>query len=134
MKNDFQNKIAVITGASSGIGEATARRLASAGLQVTLVARRVERLLKLKKEIEASGGKAKVIAADLSLEADRSRVFETVQAGGGADVLINNAGFGWYGYYKNMPWETAREMLQVNIGAAVHLTSLFLPEMQKRDR
>ena len=134
MKNDFQNKTAVITGASSGIGEATARRLASAGLQVTLVARRVERLLKLKKEIEATGGKAKVIAADLSLEADRSRMFETVQAEGGADVLINNAGFGWYGYYNNMPWETAREMLEVNIGAAVHLTSLFLPEMQKRDR
>jgi len=84
MKNDFQNKTAVITGASSGIGEATARRLASAGLQVTLVARRVERLLKLKKEIEATGGKAKVIAADLSLEADRSRMFETVQAEGGA--------------------------------------------------
>jgi short-subunit dehydrogenase len=131
---DWKDKVAVITGASSGIGEATAQRLASAGLQVTLVARRLERLLNVKERIEAAGGKAKVIAADLSRAEDRTRVFESVQADGGADVLINNAGFGWYGYYKDMPWETAREMLQVNIGAVVHLTSLFLPEMQKKNR
>jgi short-subunit dehydrogenase len=131
---DWKDKVAVITGASSGIGEATARRLASAGLRVTLVARRLERLLNLKERIEAAGGTAKVIAADLSREADRSRVFESIQAEGGADILINNAGFGWYGYYKDMSWETAREMLRVNIGAAAHLTSLFLPEMQKKKR
>ncbi len=130
---DWNDRVAVITGASSGIGEATARRLARADMLVTLVARRIERLLNLKEQIEAAGGKAKVIAADLSREADRIRVFESVQADGGADVLINNAGFGWYGYFNNMRWETALEMLQVNIGATVHLTSLFLPEMQKRN-
>ncbi|MCL4528429.1 MAG: SDR family oxidoreductase [Chloroflexi bacterium] len=129
----WKDKVAVITGASSGIGEATARRLAAAGLQVTLVARRLERLLSLKEQIEMAGGKAKIVAADLSREADRIRVFESVQTNGGVDVLINNAGFGWYGYFKEMPWKTAHEMLQVNIGSMVHLTSLFLPEMQKRD-
>jgi short-subunit dehydrogenase len=134
MKNDWKNKVAVITGASSGIGAATARNLVRHGLNVILVARRLERLLDLKENIEAAGGKAKVIAADLSLETDRVRVFASVQAEGGADVLINNAGFGWYGYYNEMPWETTREMLEVNIGAAVQLTSLFLPEMQKRGR
>ncbi len=127
------DSVAVITGASSGIGEATARRLAVAGLHVTLIARRLERLQNLKTQIEAAGGRAKVIVADLSREVDRIRVFESVQADGGADVLINNAGFGWYGYFKEMPWKTALEMLQVNVGAAVHLTSLFLPEMQKQN-
>ncbi len=131
---DWKDKVAVITGASSGIGEATARRFAATGLQVILVARRLERLLKLKEQIEATGGKAKVIAADLSHETERCRVFEFVQTNGCADVLINNAGFGWYGYFDNMPWEIALEMLRVNIGATVHLTSLFLPEMRKHNR
>ncbi len=107
---DWKDKVAVITGASSGIGEATARRFAAAGLQIILVARRLERLLNLKTQIEADGGKAKIIAADLSREADRICVFESVRASGGADVLINNAGFGWYGYFNNMSWKTALEM------------------------
>lgn len=128
---DWQNKTAIITGASSGIGEATARRFAEAGLRVVLVARRMERLLGLKKEIESKGGKAQVIAADLGCEADRVKVFEQVQT---ADVLINNAGIGWYGYFDQMSWETAREMLRVNIEATAHLTSLFLPTMKKRNR
>jgi short-subunit dehydrogenase len=119
MKYDWKNKVAVITGASSGIGAATARHLVKHGLNVVLVARRLD----LKEHIEAMRGKAKVIAADLSHETDRVRVFASVQAEGGADVLINNAGFGWYGYYNEMPWETAREMLEVNIGVTVQLTS-----------
>ncbi|MFH2103650.1 MAG: SDR family oxidoreductase [Chloroflexota bacterium] len=131
---EWPGKVAVITGASSGIGAATVRQLAAAGLRVVLVARRLERLLGLKKEIEASGGQAEVIAADLGDESDRLRVFETTHAlHGGADALINNAGFGWYGYYERMPWETAREMLDVNVGAAMHLTSLFLPGMIEKN-
>ena len=132
MKTDWHDRIAVVTGASSGIGEATAQRLAAQGLQVRLVARRLERLLCLQERIESWGGKAAVIVADLGLEADRCRMFDTVQTLGGADVLINNAGFGWYGYFTDMSWETAREMLNVNVAAAVHLTSLFMPEMQRR--
>lgn len=132
MTNQWTDKIAVVTGASSGIGEATAERLAAQGLQVRLVARRLDRLLCLQERIEAWGGKATVVAADLAVEAERCRLFECVQSRGGVDVLINNAGFGWYGYFTDMCWGTAREMLDVNIAAAVHLTSLFLPEMQKR--
>jgi uncharacterized protein len=127
---DWKNKIAVVTGASSGIGEATARRLAQAGVNVILVARRLERLLLLKAGITSAGGKAQVIAADLGSENERKRVFEQV---GAADILVNNAGFGWYGYFNEMNWETAREMLQVNVSATAHLTSLFLPGMRERN-
>jgi short-subunit dehydrogenase len=128
---DWQNKVAVVTGASSGIGAATARRLAQAGLTVVLVARRLERLLGLQAEIASAGGKAEVVAADLRSETEREHVFEQV---GAADVLVNNAGFGWYGYFNKMNWGTVREMLQVNVGAATHLTSLFLPGMMERNR
>ncbi len=131
---DWRGKAAVVTGASSGIGEASAQLLATKGLSVTLVARRLDRLTDLKDRIETAGGKARVIEADLGLETDRRLVFDSVQAAGGTDVLINNAGFGWYGYFSAMPWEAADEMLRVNIGAAVQLTSLFLPEMLKRER
>ncbi len=131
---EWKGKAAVITGASSGIGEATAELLACKGLRVTLVARRLDRLTEIRRRIEVSGGSALILEADLSLDADRQAVFDAIQADGGADVLINNAGFGWYGYFSAMPWETALEMLRVNIGAAVHLTSLFLPEMLKRLR
>ncbi len=130
MKTNWRNKTALVTGASSGIGAATARQLAGSGLQVILIARRSERLLELKAEIELAGGKAEVIAADLGSENERQRLFEQVR---GVDVLVNNAGFGWYGYFKEMSWETAREMLDVNIGATAHLTSLFLPGMFNRN-
>lgn len=134
MAIDWKGRIAVVTGASSGIGEATALKLAAQGMQVRLVARRLERLLCLQERIESVGGRATVLAADLSLESERCRLFDLIQAQGGADVLINNAGFGWYGYFSRMPWDIAREMLAVNVAAAVHLTSLLLPEMLRRAR
>ena len=126
---NWHGKVAVVTGASSGIGAATARQLAKVGLNVVLVARRTERLLHLQTEIEARGGQADIATADLSSEQERYRIFERVSS---ADVLVNNAGFGWYGYFADMRWETVREMLQVNIGATAHFTSLFLPGMCER--
>jgi short-subunit dehydrogenase len=125
------NKIAVITGASSGIGAATARNLARHGLKVVLVARRRERLEQLASEIRLSGGQAEIISADLSQEAERERVFAQVEAEyGQVDVLVNNAGLGWYGYGIEMPWTIASEILQVNVTAAVHFTLLFLKKMR----
>ena len=128
---NWQGKTAVVTGASSGIGAATARQFAGMGMRVFLVARRLERLIGLQAEIASAGGTAEVAAADLSSEAERARVFEQV---GAADVLVNNAGFGWYGYYSEMSWKTAHEMLETNVAATVHLTSLFLPGMRRRNR
>ena len=133
MTNTWQGKIALVTGASSGIGAATARRLAKEGLLVILVARRVRRLEQLAAEIIAGGGQAEVISADLGLEEDRQRVYDTVNSRHGCpDVLINDAGFSYYGYLVDMPWQTGLDMLAVNVVAAIHLTYLFLPEMLAR--
>lgn len=126
----WQDKVAVVTGASSGIGAATARLFASKGLRVFLVARRLDRLLELQAEIASAGGKAEVAAADLRSEKNRSEVFYQI---GAADVLVNNAGFGWYGYFHKMNWNTASEMLRVNVEAMAHFTSLFLPGMYERN-
>lgn len=128
---NWLNKIAIITGASSGIGAATARKFARQGLHVILVARRRDRLELIAKEIRLSGGKAEIIPADLSVESERERVYAQVESEyGQADVLVNNAGLGWYGFSTDMPWTTAAETLQVNVVAAVHFTLLFLKKMR----
>lgn len=125
--------VALVTGASSGIGAATARNLAQKGMQVILAARRMERLAILKSEIEADGGRVEVIPADLTNEKDRQSLFEKVRTKfKQLDLLINNAGCGWYGYYSDMPWETAREMIALNVTAGMHLTNLFLPGMREK--
>jgi len=131
LPSKWRDKIAVITGASSGIGAATARKLGAQGLRVILVARRQERLEQLAEEIRASGGQAEILPADLSKESERQRVYSQVEAEyGNVDVLINNAGLGWYGYGTDMPWTIASEILQVNIEAVVHFTLLCLKKMR----
>jgi short-subunit dehydrogenase len=131
---DWKDKIAVVTGASSGIGLATAKRLAKEGLQVVLVARRLDRLETLAEEIRQSGGQSYILAADLTREADRTRVFKEIEKRfGNVDVLVNNAGLGWYGYGDEMSWKTAWEMLQVNVEAVVQLSLSFLAKMRQRN-
>jgi len=130
MINQWKDKLVVITGASSGIGAALARKLAAQGLQVVLVARRRDRLETLAAEIRASGGNARILAADLRSENSRIRLCELA---GTADVLVNNAGLGWYGYGEAMSWKTAREMLQVNVEAVVQLSLSFLARMRQRN-
>ncbi len=134
MKNEWKDKIAIVTGASSGIGAATAKRLASEGMQVILVARRQDRLQTLEMEIRQSGGRATAIPADLRQETERRRVFDEVERRfGNVDVLVNNAGLGWYGYGDEMSWKTAWEMLQVNVETVVQLSLSFLPPMRRRN-
>lgn len=127
--------MAVITGASSGIGAATAIKLAQEGLHVVLIARRQERLDQVAAQIQAGGGSAQIITADLTDEKECETVFEQTIANHGAiTALVNNAGFGWYGYIESMPWLLARQMVQVNVLALTRLTMLFLPEMKKRNQ
>jgi dihydroflavonol-4-reductase len=128
-----RERVAVITGASSGIGAATARRLASEGYIVVLSARREDRLNALAESIRGTGGKAEVVAVDLAVPDGPQTLHRRVmEMHGGADILINNAGFGWYGYLDQMPQDMARNMIQLNTSALVQLTLLFLPMMKKR--
>ena len=132
---DWRGSTALVTGASSGIGAATARLLARQGVRVALVARREERLREVAMEVHQAGGEALVLAADLTEEAARVAVVERVRsAWGPVDILVNNAGFGWYGYADEMPWELAESMVALNVLAVVHLSFLVLPEMKGRRR
>ena len=125
--------VAVVTGASSGIGEATAALLARDGFCVVLVARRSQRLRRLARQITAEGGRALVIPADLSRESERRRAFRGIMRRlSHVDVLINSAGFGWYGFVSQMNWSTARGMLRINVEATSQLTMMFLRPMLRR--
>jgi len=132
-KEFLSNKFALVTGASSGIGELTARLLADKGCSVILVARREENLQKIVESIRSKGGNAEFIVANLGSEVERIRLHEKLTAENKLpDILVNNAGIGWYGYFSQMGWGTAKEVLSINIDAVVHLTSLFLPSMLDR--
>ena len=123
--------LAIVTGASSGIGAATARALAGLGWRLVLAARRADRLDMLAGEIRAAGGQAETFPADLADPASRQALFAACPQ---ADLLVNNAGLGWYGYAEKMPWNLAQEMIAVNIAASVHLCQLYLPGMRARRR
>ncbi len=126
-------RVAVITGASSGIGAATALELARQGFAVCLVARSAERLQQVAGEIAAAGGQAHVIQADLAEEAERDRVFAEVMACyQRVDLLVNSAGALWYGFTDSMPPSLVRQMLEVNARAVADLTMRFLPGMKQR--
>lgn len=131
----WEGKVALVTGASRGIGRAIALKLAQAGLKVVLVSRSEEALDSLKEEIQHRGGQAFSFPCDLTKEEERIRLFLWVEEKfQGVDVLINNAGFGWYGYLKDMSWDLTKEMIELNATCPVHLIKLFLPGMRNRSR
>ena len=122
--------IALVTGASSGIGAELARLCASAGFDLILVARNAGALDKLADSLRGSHGVAvRTIAADL---ADQSTPRSIFQQTGPVDILINNAGFGLRGAYFQTDWEAESRMIQVNVTALAHLTKLYLPGMIAR--
>jgi uncharacterized protein len=118
--------IAVVTGASSGIGEATARRLAAEpGCRLVLVARREERLRALADEV----GGATVVAVDLTQDDAPARVREALERehGGRLDLLVNNAGASWNADFGDGGWENVRRTMALNFDAQVRLTEALLP-------
>jgi short-subunit dehydrogenase len=118
--------IALITGASSGIGEATARRLArEPGAQLVLVARREELLQALAREL---GGDVLVVVADLTAEDAPARIAATVQERHGRlDLLVNNAGAGWRGAFGDVGAANLRRTMELNVHAPARLTEALLP-------
>ena len=122
-----------MTGASAGIGEATARWLAREGARVVMAARRLDRLDQIKREIEAAGGVAHPIAADITNEDDRRRLIgETVEKFGRIDALVNNAGYGQRGPIEIVPVENIRQNFETNLFSLIALTQLVIPVMREQ--
>lgn len=129
---------AIITGASSGIGEAYARQLAREGYNLLLVARRQEKLDALAEDLKKRHAVfAQSLVADLAKEADIERVAGVVKEmsdAGKLDLLINNAGFGTTGNFITQPAKDLNDMLNVHVAATMRLTRAALPGMLQRRR
>ena len=133
MEKETRN--ALVTGASSGIGEAFAEELAKDGVGLVLTARREDRLLELAQRLASEWGvEATVIPGDLCDHGTPKRLFEQVsEAGITIDYLINNAGYGVPGYCLDSSWDIHQGFIQVMVTAMVELTYLFLDGMTKRN-
>jgi uncharacterized protein len=130
------NETALITGASSGIGAEFARQLAAEGMDQVLVARRADRLATLGTELEKKFSvRCHSIAVDLSEGDAPQRVFAETEAKRlNVAWLVNNAGFGTNGTFASLPLEREMEEIQLNVGALVALTRLYVPGMVERGR
>lgn len=128
--------LAVVTGASSGIGEEIARQLAARGYDLALVARRTDRLHAVAESIERAHHVACApLVANLANTDERERLCETLAADRHRlDVLVNNAGFGTHGFFHETPLDRELELIDVNCAAPVHLTKRILPWMLDRRR
>jgi NADP-dependent 3-hydroxy acid dehydrogenase YdfG len=129
-QTELNGSVALVTGASSGIGEATAEALAGLGAKVSLVARRADRLEALAGRIRDAGGTALVVEADVTgREATELAVARTVAELGGLDIVINNAGVMLLGPMADAPIEEWEQMVQLNILGALYVARAALPHL-----
>jgi NADP-dependent 3-hydroxy acid dehydrogenase YdfG len=131
MSGSLEGKVALVTGASSGIGEATALALAAQGARVAAAARRGERLAALVKRMEERGGQAIALQVDVADEAQvREMVQRTRDTWGRADILVNNAGVARSGLIDGAKTEDWREMVNINLLGLMYATHAVLPLMK----
>ena len=126
---DLKERNVVITGASSGIGRATALEMARRGANVVLAARRTERLEEVAAQCRSLGVRALAVPTDVTNPEDCRRLIE---AAGAVDVLVNNAGFAVFGPVPDADLGVLREMMDTNYFGAVHCTRAVLPQMLAR--
>ena len=126
---DLEGQVAVVTGATSGIGRAAALQLAEQGATVIIHGRDAERGAAVVKEIESAGGSARFVGADLSQPAEALRLANEV---GEVDILVNNAGFAWFGPTEKLPADTLNQLFAANVQAPYLLVSVLAPKMVAR--
>ncbi len=133
MKPDHSNKVIIVTGASAGIGRATAVALAQAGAHVVLVARRQERLAALVDELAVYPGRRLALAGDVGDAAfAATAVPQVIESMGTIDVLINNAGLGHHSHLAEMPPADMRRLWDTNVMGLLYLTQAAVPYMQQQ--
>ena len=130
MTRKLENTVALVTGSSSGIGAATARRLAAGGAAVALVARRQDRLDSLAAEIRADGGTALVVPADVTSQQQAAGAVEQTVAGlGRLDIVVNNAGIMLLGPALDAPIGEWDQMVALNVQGMLYVTHAALPHL-----
>ena len=133
MSNNIEGKVVVITGASSGLGEATARHLSAQGATVVLGARRTDRIEALAGELSASGGKALAIATDVTHCDQVKRLVDAgAQTYGRVDVMINNAGLMPQAPLQRLKIDEWERMIDVNIKGVLYGIAAALPHMKRQ--
>ena len=133
MSNNIEGKVVVITGASSGLGEATARHLSAQGATVVLGARRTDRIEALAGELSASGGKALAIATDVTHCDQVERLVDAgAQTYGRIDVMINNAGLMPQAPLERLKIDEWERMIDVNIKGVLYGIAAALPHMKRQ--
>ncbi len=132
MKFDFTNKVALITGGTSGIGRTTALAFAQAGAKVVISGRRETEGKAVVAEIEAAGGTARFVRADVAVEADvKNLVEKTVAAFGRLDVAFNNAGVEWMGPFPTATEADYRRVFDINVWGVIASLKYEIPAMLK---
>ncbi len=130
---DLKGRVAAITGASSGIGLACARQLAREGAAVVAGARRADRLDAAVREIRGAGGRAEAVVMDVTIEADSARLVSTaVETFGRIDVMVCNAGFGYYGTVEETPPDIMQRMMEVNFTGTYFGARAALPHFRRQ--
>ena len=128
----LHDQVIIITGASAGIGEETARRLARGGAKVVISARRADPLTALAKTLDPTGANVLAVAGDVTSDADRRRlVAATLEKFGRIDGLVNNAGYGTRGPVEVAPVDAIRKNFETNLFSLIALTQLVLPHMRE---
>lgn len=132
MPFSLQNKVAIITGASAGIGESVARKLAAEGVSVVLAARTPGPLEALAQAITTAGGKATAVPTDVGSHEDQQRLIDkTLETYGQIDIVVNNAGLHHRGLFENVAALDLAKMVDVNLRGPLVLTHLALPHLRK---